>query len=97
MKLEFLSSALKDLEWASQYYGRVFPQGRKNFRSNFRATQKILKENPYLGARLEDNEEVRRLIIVKTPFALIYRVTKTHIEVIRVLDDRSDNSKMRFD
>jgi len=97
MKLEFLRSALQDLDWASRYYGRVFPQGRKNFRNSFKATQKILKENPYLGMGLEDNEGVRRLIIVKTPFEIIYRVTKTHIEVIRVLDTRSDNSKLRFD
>lgn len=97
MKREFLSSALEDLEWAGRYYQRVFPQGRANFRASFRATQKILKENPYLGMRLEDNQDVRQLIIVKTPFSLIYRVTKTHIEVIRVLDNRGDNSKMRFD
>ena len=97
MKLEFLSSALEDLEWVSQYYGRVFPQGRNNFRSSFRATKKLLKQNPYIGMSLDYNKNARRLIIVKTPFALIYRVTKTHIEVIRILDNRSDNAKMRLE
>jgi len=97
MELEFLRSSLKDLDWASRYYGRVFPQGRKNFRSSFTATKNMLKENPYIGARLEDNKDARRLIIVKTPFAMIYRVSQTHIEVIRVLDTRSDNSRLQFD
>jgi len=95
MEIIYLPSTIQDIEWMTHYYETVFPEGRVNMRSHFYATEAILRENSYLGHPIDDIPNTRELRITKTPFSLIYRVTATHIEVLRIWDSRRDRAVLR--
>ena len=88
MRIVFLPSTTRDLSWYRYYYRAVFPEGDANARRQFQATQKLLAANPYVGHPSDDRKDVRELTIPRTPFLLIYRVTETQIEILRLWDTR---------
>ncbi|NOX72522.1 MAG: type II toxin-antitoxin system RelE/ParE family toxin [Alphaproteobacteria bacterium] len=88
MKIVYLPSAARDIAWFRYYYRSVFPEGSKNARETMKAIQKLLAANPYVGHRSVAHPGVLEFHIRKTPFSLIYRVTETQIEVLRVWDTR---------
>lgn len=88
MKIIFLDSTQNDLEWFHQYYSLVFPEGLDNALKQFDRINELLGLNPLLGVLSE--EGLRKFAIPKTPFSYYYRVTNTHIEVLRIWDDRKE-------
>ncbi|WP_367278694.1 type II toxin-antitoxin system RelE/ParE family toxin [uncultured Sulfitobacter sp.] len=88
MRIKYSERALRDSAWFRQYYGSVFPAGRENAAQSLINLQSLLKVHPYIGQRVPNMESVRRMPIPKTPFVLIYRVTETQIEVLRLRDSR---------
>ena len=88
MKLVFLPSTAQDIAWFRYYYRSVFPAGDRNARQHLKAMQELLAANPYIGHPSPGHDGVRELHVTKTPFSLIYRVTETRIEVLRLWDER---------
>lgn len=88
MRIVFLEDAVPDIQWFRYYYRSVFPEGSAKARAHLVAIQKTLAANPYAGRRSETLQEVRELSIPRTPFTLIYRVTPTQIEILRLWDTR---------
>lgn len=88
MKIIFLDSTYDDLEWFHQYYTLIFPEGLDNALKQFDKINELLVLNPFLGVL--DEEGLRKFAIPKTPFAYYYRITSTHIEVLRVWDERRE-------
>ena len=95
MKIVYLKSAVSDLEWMRTYYTRTFPEGAKRARDNFLATEKLIIDYPEIG-HLTDFQDVRELSILRTPFSIIYRVTPTQIEVLRIWDGRADPGNLEL-
>jgi len=89
MKIVFLRSSEPDLSWFGHYYRSVFPEGRRNAQREMSATLQKLSVHPEIGPK-EADAQSRRLVILRTPFALIYRVTQDRIEILRVRDDRAN-------
>ena len=90
MKVIYLTQALRDMSWVRKYYNDVFPAGRSNARSRLRKTELLISENPLVGHISESVEGAREFHISRTPFSFLYRVTKDHIEILRVIDSRSN-------
>lgn len=88
MKIVFLPSAAQDIAWFRFYYQSVFPEGSKNAKAHLKSMQRLLAANPFMGHPSEGRDHVRELPVVRTPFTLIYRVTDTQIEVLRLWDNR---------
>ena len=88
MKIVYLRSAAQDLAWFRYYYRAVFPAGSENARANMKTIQQLLAANPYIGHTCETHKGVLEFQIRKTPFSLIYRVTDSQIEVLRLWDTR---------
>lgn len=88
MKIVYLRSAAQDVAWFRYYYRSVFPAGSSNARASMKAIQKLLAENPYIGHKSETHKAALEFHIKKTPFSLIYHVTETQIEVLRLWDTR---------
>jgi plasmid stabilization system protein ParE len=88
MKIVYLKSAAEDVAWFRYYYRSVFPAGSNNARASIRSLQKLLAANPYVGHTSEAHKGALEFPIMKTPFSLIYRVTRTQIEVLRLWDTR---------
>lgn len=89
MKIVFLFSAAKDIEWMRHYYRSVFPAGSKNAQKNYLAAKKALSVNAYIGHKSEEAEGVYEYHIPRTPFTFIYRVCEDRIEILRLFDGRS--------
>jgi plasmid stabilization system protein ParE len=88
MKIVFLESAAQDVQWFRYYYQSVFPEGSAKARDRLRAIQMTLAANPYIGQPSDTAKAVREFSIPRPPFTLIYRVTPTRIEVLRLWDTR---------
>lgn len=91
MKVTFLPSAAKDLMWFRGYYTAVFPEGEAKAQQQLINLCQLLEANPYMG-QTGKVEGTRRMNIPKTPFTLIYQVTKEDIEVLRLRDQRQGKS-----
>lgn len=96
MRIVFLDSSRADLRWFKRYYVTVFPEGRKKADTQYLTTLNILRQNPLIGHPSEKIKTAREYDIVRTPFTFIYRVRGDDIEILRVIDNRSDWSEKVF-
>jgi plasmid stabilization system protein ParE len=92
MKIVFLAAAKLDLRWFKRYYMEVFPAGRAKADAHFLKTTRLLSSNPLIGQPVAFVEGAREYRIPRTPFGFVYRIAKDAIEVIRILDGRSEDS-----
>lgn len=90
MKVIYLAQALRDMHWVRKYYSEVFPAGRSNARSQLRKTETLISENPLAGHPSETVSGAREFHISRTPFSFLYRVTQENVEIVRVVDNRSN-------
>jgi plasmid stabilization system protein ParE len=88
MRIVVLESAARDIQWFRFYYRSVFPEGSARARAQIQAIQTILAANPYSSHPSDTRDSVRELSIPRTPFTIVYRVTPTQIEVLRLWDTR---------
>jgi plasmid stabilization system protein ParE len=88
MKIVFLETTAQDIQWFRFYYRSVFPAGSAKARDTLRAIQATLAANPYAGHPSDARKTVREISIPRTPFVVVYRVTPTRIEVLRLWDSR---------
>ena len=95
MKLVYLPSTVSDLEWFRTCYTDVFPNGQKQAQARFIAMEQILRDNPHIG-RPTEFKSVRELVMTKTSFSIIYRLTSDRIEVLRIWDNRANPSRLEF-
>lgn len=93
MKLKFLDSTTDDLTWMRQYYRKVFPEGATNAKQHYFRTTKMIRENPLIGRASENINGAREFHIARTPFSFLYRITSSQIEIMRVIDNRSNWAK----
>ena len=92
MKIVFLESSAQDIAWMRKYYKSVFSAGSKNAQKNYNSAKLALKANAYIGHASDYGEGVYEYHIPRIPFTFIYRVKEDRIEMLRVLDDRSEES-----
>lgn len=94
MNVVFLPSTRIDLLWMRTYYARIFPGGAKHAAEQYHRASRVVQGNPLVGHPVEGMEGVREFSIPRTPFSIIYRVADNRIEVLRVLDQRGDRSRL---
>jgi toxin ParE1/3/4 len=92
VRLVFLSSVRPDLDWFVQYYTGPFPEGAKRAKLRYMKTKELLKKYPEAG-RPSETEGLRELVISNTPFMFVYEVKATHIEILRLWDQRARRPK----
>lgn len=89
MKIVFLRSSLRDIDWFLEYYDEVFPAGRDGAKESYLRAKAALRQHPYIGHPLEEKGK-REYAIARTPFSFIYRVSSNTIEIVRVWDQRAN-------
>lgn len=90
MDIVFLATAKRDLRWFRSYYVRTFPEGGGKANQEFLGALERLSafaESGPVSLRIEGARELR---VQRTPFTFIYRIKTTRIEILRVVDERSD-------
>jgi plasmid stabilization system protein ParE len=90
MKIVYLRDALEDMRWVRHYYRNVFPAGQGNARQALRATENTIAQHPHIGHPCEEIATAREYRINRTPFSFLYRVVDDRVEILRVIDNRSD-------
>jgi tryptophan synthase alpha chain len=93
MKLIFLASTNDDLAWFQEYYGGIFQAGADRATTRFAKAIANLSKYPYIGSSL-GQDDLRIYNVPRIPFAIVYRVTDDHIEIVRIWDQRSDPAKL---
>lgn len=86
MRLVYLPSTAHDLIWLRTYYAKVFPEGAKKAREEIKRAERLLQDHPFAGERFDN--DLRELLIPRTPFAMIYRVAGNRIEILEIQDVR---------
>mgnify|MGYP002173220498 CR=1 FL=1 len=94
MKILFLPECRADLRWFKRYYTSIFTEGRERADRQFLTARKLLKTNPFIGHPVDGLEEVRAHHLPRTPFTILYRLRKDRIEILRILDNRSDQGSL---
>ena len=89
MKIKFLESSARDIDWMRRYYRSVFVEGSKNAQKQYLSAMKALSMNAFIGHPSERVDGAREYHIPRTPFTFVYRVKDETIEVLRLLDGRS--------
>ena len=81
--------------WFRSYYSRVFPAGQGSAKTQLRRMIQLISEHPEIGHVPDDFSEALEHPISRTPFTMIYRVKDNEIQILRVLDQRSEYSNER--
>lgn len=95
MKLVFLPATRADLVWMRIYYTRTFPDGARWAAEAYVRACDLVRDHPAIGRPVVGMAGIRELLIPRTPFSFIYRVTEDRIEVLRVWDQRGDRTRLR--
>lgn len=95
MRLQYRPAAISDIRNSSDYIAEVLKNRSAANRLKVRILEGIslLKDNPYMGTPLSSKydgvpDDIRFLVISKQ--MVFYKVVENRIEIIRVLDGRTD-------
>ncbi len=91
MKIVFKRQALNDLAWFERYYTEIFPDGSRRAEKQFFKAAQTIRNFPEIG-RPAMGKAKREYVIPGIPFSFVYRIVVDRIEVLRVLDHRSNRS-----
>ena len=102
MKLKYRSAAISDIQSACGYIRDQLknPQAARNLKSRILYGAALLKDSPYMGTRLDskyDGLETDIRFLVVSKHLIFYEVHDDVIEVIRILDGRTDYMTHLFD
>ena len=95
MKLKYRPAAIADIRDSCAYIQSHLknPKAAKNLKAKILQGASLLKENPYMGTPLDSKYEgletnLRFLIVSK--HLIFYEVHEDMVEIIRILDGRTD-------
>jgi hypothetical protein len=89
MEIVFLPSSVAGLEWFRFYYSQVFPAGARNAIARYEKMKMALTATPQAGYPVGESDS-REYVIPKTPFSVVYRVRGQQIQILLLIDNRSD-------
>ncbi|RAM48536.1 MAG: type II toxin-antitoxin system RelE/ParE family toxin [Hapalosiphonaceae cyanobacterium JJU2] len=84
MKIKWLKKALRNVEQAHEYIAKDNPDAAVRVVLKISSAVSQLADSPYIG-RSGRVEGTRELVIVQTPYIVIYRVKEETVQIIRVL------------
>lgn len=95
MKVMYRPAALEDIRRSASYLSDTLknPQAAKRLKTSIVQGCSLLRENPYMGtplsSRFDDLDTTIRYLVIHKQM-VFYEVTEDYVEIIRVLDGRTD-------
>jgi addiction module RelE/StbE family toxin len=89
VRLVWTVSARRDLRSQVAYVAERNPDAARRLQFAIRQSVEGLADLPYKG-RPGRVEETRELVIVGTPYAVIYRIRESSVRILRVLHGAQD-------
>lgn len=102
MKVQWRPAAIADVQAPLKYikYNLKNPSATRELNSRIFNSISLLRENPYMGALLslkfDLNEKVQYRYLIVSKQIVFYEVIENTIEIIRVLDARTDYLSVLF-
>jgi toxin ParE1/3/4 len=84
MPIKWLKKALRNVQQAHDYIALDNPVAAVRVVSKIQAAVTQLENSPHIG-RPGRVEGTRELVVLQTPYIVVYRVTSTTVTIIRVL------------
>ncbi len=82
--------AIVDLRWFRVYYDDIFPEGLSRANAQIDKILRLLASYPKMG-RPAGKSPRRQFSIPNIPFTIVYRDKGDVIEILRILDQRSES------
>ncbi|KAF0249263.1 MAG: RelE/StbE family addiction module toxin [bacterium] len=84
MKIKWVDSAIDNLAGIADYIAENNPEKARNIVRKIRSAISNLSKQPAMG-RLGRVQGTKELVIVGTPYLIVYRIQQQNIEILRVL------------
>jgi plasmid stabilization system protein ParE len=89
LQIVYTKDARLDYMYFRHYYEKYFPEGLENASKQFIHTMKVLANFPGIGRPI--GKPPRRCFkIQRTNFTVVYRPLSSRLEILRILDQRSE-------
>lgn len=85
MKVVLSALALAELDEILSYIAERSPLGARNVEARFRHAFDLIARHPQSAERVEQRPEVRRLPLVRYPYAIYYEVGSDTVTVLRIM------------
>lgn len=85
MKVVLSRLALAELDELLAYIAERSPLGARNVEARFRHAFDLIAHHPLAAERLEQRPDVRRLPLVRYPYAIYYEVGADEVTVLRIM------------
>ena len=85
MRLVLSRLALAELDEILTYIAERSPSGARNVEARFRHAFDLIARHPYAAEHLEQRPDVRRLPLVRYPYAIYYEVGADAVTVLRIM------------
>jgi len=90
MRLVLSRLALAELDEILTYISERSPSGARNVEARFRHAFEFIAHHPEAAQRLEQRPDVRRLPLVRYPYAICYEIGPAAVTVLRILHGARD-------
>jgi toxin ParE1/3/4 len=85
MRVVLSRLALAELDEILTYIAKRSPLGAKNVEARFRHAFELVGRHPHGAERLEQRPDVRRLPLVRYPYAVYYEIGADEVIVLRIM------------
>jgi toxin ParE1/3/4 len=85
MRVVLSALALAELDEILAYIAGRSPLGARNVEARFRHALDLLARHPQSAERVEQRSQVRRLPLVRYPYAIYYEVGPDTVTVLRIM------------
>jgi plasmid stabilization system protein ParE len=85
MKVVLSRLALAELDEILAYIAKRSPRGAGNVEERFRHAFELIGRHPEAAERVEQRPDVRRLPLVRYPYAVYYEIGPREVTVLRIM------------
>ena len=85
MRVVLSRFALAELDEILAYIAKRSPSGARNVEARFRHAFELIARYPQAAERVEQRPDVRRLPLVRYPYAVYYEIGRDEVTVLRII------------
>ena len=96
MDVHLTSPALRDVAEILEYIHLKNPAGARLVRESFERTLQQLSLFPESGRDTGRGDDTKRIVVVRMPFVMIYRIQRERVEVLRIRHTARNPEKITY-
>ena len=96
MQILWLKSAELDVKEVISYYEQISEQITKKIILHIIESVYKLADFPEVGIASEQDSSLRKLIVTKYNYIIVYKIEEGYVKVVQVFDTRQDPDKLKY-